>query len=65
MTNTGKNTPMPQCDKNAVICSACEAKNSLRYDKHCIGIDDKQGSYKDLSFNFCEECGDVTNVEFS
>lgn len=22
MTNTDKNTPMPQCDKNAVMCSA-------------------------------------------
>jgi hypothetical protein len=48
-----------------VVCSACGAENSIRWDKHCIGIDDKQGSYKDLSFQFCEECGDVTNVDFS
>jgi translation initiation factor 2 beta subunit (eIF-2beta)/eIF-5 len=48
-----------------VVCSACGAKNSIRWDKHCIGIDDKQGSDKDLIFQFCEECGDVTNVDFS
>lgn len=48
-----------------VVCSACGAENSIRWDKHCIGIDDRQGSYKDLSFQFCEECGDVTNVDFS
>jgi hypothetical protein len=48
-----------------VVCSACGAENSIRWDKHCIGIDDKQGSYKDLSFQFCEECGDVTDVDFS
>jgi rRNA maturation endonuclease Nob1 len=48
-----------------VVCSACGAENSIRWDKHCIGIDDKQSSYKDLSFQFCEECGDVTNVDFS
>lgn len=46
------------------ICS-CGAENSIRWDKHCIGIDDKQGSYKDLSFQFCEECGYVSNVDFS
>lgn len=48
-----------------VVCSACGVKNSLRSDKHTIEIDDKQGSYKDLSFQFCEDCGDVTNVNFS
>jgi transcription elongation factor Elf1 len=48
-----------------VVCSACGAENSIRWDKHFIGIDDKQGSYKDLSFQFCEECGDTTNVDFS
>ena len=48
-----------------VVCSACGAENSIRWDKHCIGIDDKQGSYKDLSFQFCEDCGDITNVDFS
>lgn len=49
----------------AVVCSSCGAENSIRWDKHSIGIDDKQGSYKDLSFQFCENCGDVTNVDFS
>jgi hypothetical protein len=47
----------------AVICSACGAENSIRWEKKEISIDDKQGSYKDLTFNFCEECGNVTNVD--
>ena len=51
--------------KTAVICSACGAENSIRWEKKEISIDDKHGSYKDLTFNFCEECGDVANVEFS
>lgn len=50
---------------SGVVCNSCGAENSISWDKHCIGIDDKQGSYKDLSFQFCEECGDVTNVDFS
>lgn len=48
-----------------VICSACGAVNSIRWEKKEIGIDDKQGSYKDLTFDFCEECGNVTNVDLS
>jgi len=65
MTELSKDTQVPQCDKTAVICSACGAENSIRWEKKEISIDDKQGSYKDLNFNFCEECGDVTNVDFS
>lgn len=49
----------------AVICSTCGAENSIRWEKKEIGIDDKQGSYKDLTFYFCEECGNVTNVDLS
>ena len=51
--------------QGAVICSACGAEDSIRWEKKSIGIDDKQGSYKDLTFNFCEECGNVTNVDLS
>lgn len=54
-----------QLNMHVVVCSVCGAENSLRWDKHCICIDDKKGSYKDLSFQFCEECGDVSNVDFS
>ena len=54
-----------KCNIGDVVCSDCGAENSIRWDKHCIGIDDKQGSYKDLSFQFCEECGYVTHVDFS
>jgi hypothetical protein len=50
---------------NAVICSACGSENSIRWEKKEISIDDKQGSYKDLTFDFCEECGNVTNVDLS
>jgi hypothetical protein len=55
----------PQLNIAAVICSACGAKNSIRWEKKEIGIDDKQGSYKDLTFDFCEDCGNVTNVDLS
>jgi hypothetical protein len=55
----------PQLNIAAVICSACGAENSIHWEKKSIGIDDKQGSYKDLTFYFCEECGNVTNVDFS
>lgn len=65
MTELSKNTQVPQCDKTAVICSACGAVNSIRWEKKSIGIDDKQGSYLDLTFDFCEECGNVTNVDLS
>jgi hypothetical protein len=46
------------------LCVNCLAKDSIRWDKRTIDIEDKQGSYKDLSFNYCNECGNVTNVEF-
>ena len=50
---------------NDVICSACGSVNSIRWEKKEVSIDDKQGSYKDLTFDFCEECGNVTNVDLS
>ena len=55
----------PQLNIGAVICSACGTENSIRWEKKSIGIDDKQGSYLDLTFDFCEECGNVTNVDLS
>lgn len=55
----------PQLNIAVVICSACGAENSIRWEKKSISIDDKHGSYKDLTFDFCEECGDVTNVDLS
>ena len=65
MTELSKNAQVPQCDKTAVICSACGSENSIKWEKKEISIDDKNGSYKDLTFNFCEECGNVTDVDFS
>jgi len=59
-----ENEIQPSC-LGAVICSACGAENSIRWEKKSIGIDDKQGSYLDLTFYFCEECGNVTNVDLS
>ena len=55
----------PQLNIGVVICSACGAVNSIHWEKKEISIDDKQGSYKDLTFDFCEECGNVTNVDLS
>lgn len=66
LENKNLNEPQkPQLNIGAVICSACGAKNSIRWEKKPIGIDDKQGSYKDLTFDFCEECGNVANVDLS
>jgi len=65
MTDISKNAELQQSCITAVICSACGAKNSIKWEKKEISIDDKQGSYKDLTFNFCEECGNVTDVDFS
>ena len=65
MKNFEEKTQVPQCDKAAVICSACGSKNSIRWEKKEISIDDKNGSYKDLTFDFCQECGNVTNVDLS
>ncbi len=59
-----KKTQIPQLPQCAVICSACGAEDSITYEKKVISIDDKHGSYRDLTFDFCEECGNVTNVEF-
>ena len=65
MTDISKNSELQQSCIATVICSACEAENSIRWEKKEISIDDKYGSYKDLTFNFCEECGNVTDVDFS
>jgi len=51
-------------NENTISCEICGAMDSIRYDKKQISIDDKQGSCKDLTFDFCEECGNVTNVDF-
>ena len=61
-TELAQNPPFCKTD---VICSACGAVNSIRWEKKEISIDDKQGTYKDLTFDFCEECGNVTNVDLS
>ena len=65
MTDISKNAELQQSCITAVICSACGAENSIKWEKKEISIDDKHGSYKDLTFNFCEECGNVTDVDFS
>lgn len=66
MEHENLNTPQtPPLQQTAVICSACGAENSIRWEKKTIGIDDKQGSYLDLTFDFCEECANVTNVDLS
>ena len=46
-------------------CSACGAKNSMAWDSKPIELNDKIGRVKDLTFDFCEECGHVENIELS
>lgn len=48
-----------------VICSDCGAENSIRWDHYTVVINDKKRSIKNLNFHFCQECGDITNVDFS
>lgn len=55
----------PQLNIGAVICSACGAEDSIHWDKREIGIDDKHGSYLDLTFRYCDQCGNVTDVDLS
>ena len=54
-----------QSKKDEVTCITCCAVNSIRWEKMQISIDDKQRSCKDLTFDFCVECGSVTNVDLS
>ena len=41
----------------------CGAKGSIKWNKVEISVGDKNGTYFDISFNFCDECGKVTNIE--
>lgn len=43
-------------------CTACGAENSILSDKQPIRIGDKKGSYKDLYFQFCEDCGAIKDA---
>jgi len=45
-------------------CSECNSEKELIYEKKSISIGDKQGTYKDLTYYFCDDCGEVINVEF-
>jgi transposase len=53
-----------QLQQTGVSGSVCCDNQNISWDKHTISIDDKNGSYKDLSFNYCENCGQTFNVEF-
>ena len=46
-------------------CENCGAENSMRSEKQEVYVDDKRGTSKDLTFDFCEECGHTTNVDLS
>ena len=52
-------------EKEEDKCPECGAKDSMRTESQDIHIDDKKGTYKDLTFDFCEECGYTTNVDLS
>lgn len=49
---------------NPFTCNVCGTEYSIHYEHKEIMINDKHGTCKDLTFNYCEECGDVTNVNF-
>lgn len=43
----------------------CCGNPEIRCNKVEINVGDKQGTYKDLSFYFCDNCGNVTDEELS
>ena len=47
-------------NKNTKKC--CD-NPEIQWNRIEISIGDKKGSYKDLSYNFCDNCGEVTNEE--
>lgn len=42
----------------------CCDNPDIQWNKIEINIGDKQGSYKDLNFNFCDNCGETFNETF-
>ena len=42
----------------------CCDNPDIQWNKIEISIGDKQGSYKDLNFNFCDNCGETFNEAF-
>jgi hypothetical protein len=65
MKESKKQAEPKPCTIHVVVCSACGAEDSIHWDKREIGIDDKHGSYLDLAFNYCDQCGNVTDVDLS
>ena len=65
MEETNNLQKKPPLQQTAVICSSCGAEDSIHWDKREIGIDDKHGSYLDLTFRYCDQCGNVTDVDLS
>jgi C4-type Zn-finger protein len=47
-----------------VICDVCFTKNSIKTNKQSIPVGDKQGSYAEIFFDFCEECGHRHKVDW-
>lgn len=42
----------------------CCDNPDIQWNKIEVSIGDKQGSYKDLNFNFCDNCGETFNEAF-
>ena len=42
-------------------CEKCNGE--IFHNKQEIDIPDKQGTVKSISYDYCEDCGDVTNLE--
>jgi hypothetical protein len=52
MKNYEEKNQVPQCDKNAVICSACGSKNSIRWEKKKLVLTTKTVHIKTLRLIF-------------
>ena len=48
--------------ENKYICIHCESDKQLIWNKQSLNIGDNKDSCKDLSYYFCDDCGEVYNV---
>lgn len=44
-------------------CQKCLSINSIRYDKQEICLADKNSTCVDIMFHYCDECGNVTDLQ--
>jgi len=44
------------------MCNVCNSESPLIWEKKSISIGDRQGTYKDLTYYFCDDCGEVFDI---